>query len=729
MRWQKAARLAIVTFVCAFAGVVFFTMRQRAATPEVTEEIHRIDPGAVLENPDGGEQTFLRPDGSLALRVSFKRHLGYADGRTKLGGVDLTLPDRGGRTINIRSEEADVITSGAVVGAADFRGNVRLTTSDGIALSSEEAKYNESEGIVTIPGAVEFSRGRMKGSGVGATYDHKRDVLWLLDKARVTIAPDATGAGAAEATAGAIGMARAEHYLRLTRTPVVRTTERTIEAEEITVLLRPEDSSIRQAQLRGSSRITAQSTADSMTANDIDLTYAEDGRTLQSAKLMTESVVQLPGPGGSARRITGRTIDMVMTPDGATISTLHASGEVEVDLPGSGDLPSRRIRAATLQSSGASGAGLEAATFEGGVEFVEKRPARGKLGAVERTARSQRLIVATKPGLGDLERAEFLGNVRFTDANGVTAEAPRAVYTLGEDRLELSPMSGVAGPAPTVSDDAMHVQARTIAFSPEGGSLRAETDVRSTIRPRQRNGRKGGKGAPQNPAAAGDQTRMPAILKPDRPVNVTANRLDYDGRAVATYQGNARLWQEQSKVEADTIVLDDSSGDLTARVNVATSMMLDDTDPKTGTRVPTRTTGTADTLVYDDDKRLAVYTGTETTPATMKGAQGDLSANRIELFLKESGSELERAEAYGRVGVQEAQRSAVGDRLTYTTANDTYVMTGKPVEVIDREEQSCKKTVGATLKFRRAVDTIQGEGAHGLTLKTETIACPAERRD
>jgi lipopolysaccharide export system protein LptA len=222
---------------------------------------------------------------------------------------------------------------------------------------------------------------------------------------------------------------------------------------------------------------------------------------------------------------------------------------------------------------------------------------------------------------------------------------------------------------------------------------------------------------------------MPAMLKQDRPVNVTANRLEYDGAAIATYQGSARLWQEQSKIDAGTLILDDRSGDLTARVNVTTTMMLDDTDPKTAKRVPTRTIGTADTFVYDNEKRLAVYTGTESAPATLKGAQGDLSGSRIELYLKESGTELERAEAHGRVTVKEAQRTATGDRLVYTTVNDTYVMTGRPVEVVDREQQACKKTVGAILKFRRAVDTIQGEGAHGLTLKTETIPCPAERRD
>ena len=40
---------------------------------------------------------------------------------------------------------------------------------------------------------------------------------------------------------------------------------------------------------------------------------------------------------------------------------------------------------------------------------------------------------------------------------------------------------------------------------------------------------------------------MPTMLKQDRPVNVTSNRLDYDGVSEATYSGNALLWQDKSQ--------------------------------------------------------------------------------------------------------------------------------------------------------------------------------------
>ncbi|HSC26718.1 MAG TPA: LptA/OstA family protein [Vicinamibacterales bacterium] len=719
MRWQQIARLAIATSVLAFAGIVVFTMRERAAVPEPNEDVRRTAADATFENPDGGSLETARPDGTLAFKLTFKRHLGYRDGRTTFAGVELTLPDRNGRSVTVTAREADVTQTADGLGTADFRGDVRLTTSDGIAMTAGEARYVDREGLVIVPGPLEFSRGRLRGRGVGATYDKNSDVLWLRDRAHVTIAPGEDGSGAADVTAGSIGMVRSENYLRLARDPRVVTDGRIIQADEITVLLRPDGETIQQAQLRGQSRITGdEATAQSMSARDIDLTYAADGRTLEHAHLMNDGVVDLPA-GGGKRRIAAQSIDLSLAPDGTTVTTLSATGSVQVDLPGERDVPAKQIRAARLEASGPPGSGIERATFAGGVEYRETRAARGSLAAVDRSVRSAQLVAGTAPGFGSLERAEFQGGVRFTDGATLTAEASRAVYVPGGDRIELTPLEGMAGPPPTVNDGQIVVQARAIQVAPESRKLRAETNVRSTIHPRrQEAGAKEGKGG-----------RLPAMLSGDRPVNVTADRLEYDGVSVATYSGSARLWQDRSQIDADTIVIDDSSGDLTARTGVTTTMLLEDTDPKTKRRTPTKTVGTADTFVYENVKRLAVYTGSDDALARMTGAQGDLTGERIDLYLKEGGKELERAEAHGRVTVVEDRRTASGDRLIYTAATDTYVLTGTPVEVIDREGQTCKKTIAARLKFQRAVDTIQGEGAHGLRLRTETVPCPTERRD
>ena len=65
----------------------------------------------------------------------------------------------------------------------------------------------------------------MTGSSVGASYDRQRDVLWMLDQAHITVAPDDKGAGGADVTrrGGRLRQARPLHPLRAQREDAPRT--------------------------------------------------------------------------------------------------------------------------------------------------------------------------------------------------------------------------------------------------------------------------------------------------------------------------------------------------------------------------------------------------------------------------------------------------------------------------------------------------------------------------
>ncbi|MCA1559528.1 MAG: LPS export ABC transporter periplasmic protein LptC [Acidobacteria bacterium] len=725
MAWQKHARLGVAAFIILFAATVIIAWRQRKGPPPESAAVQRTDPAAVVEDQGGLYEHFK--EGRLVFSIRSARQLTYADGRSKLLGVTLTLPDRGGRTIEVQSDEANVIKqAGQDIGTARLDGNVRLKTSDGVTMTAGQATYNDADGVLSVPGPVQFQRGRMVGAGVGATYDRNRDVLWLLEQARVTVAPDATGAGSVEATAGAAGLARAEHYLKLTGNGRIKTSGRNIEGTEITLHLTPDDRHIQLMELRGNSRIAGAGPGggpETMSAVDIDLRYGEDGRTLQNAKLTQNAVVQLAGGGPTGRRVAASSIDIAMAPDGATVTNLTATDNVQVDLPGEGEVAPKRIRAQTLVAVGAAGTGLQQATFAGGVEYTETRTGRRDAPAspAERTARSQRLIVQTQPGLGAIQQADFRGNVRFTDGPQVVAEAPRGLYHVERDRIDLSPSDGDPGPAPSVNDGRVFVEARTIEFTVGGRKLKADTNVRSLLQGGQ-------KPSTTATASSPEVSRLPSMLKQDQPVTVTSNKLQYDGSAsTATYEGNARLWQNDTRVEADTIVVDDRTGNLTARGTVRTVMFFADADPKTKQRTLAKTTGRADLLVYEDARRLAVYTGSSAAKANINGPQGDVTGDRIALYLKSDVNELERAEADGAVIVKESVRTAKGSHLTYTAADDRYVMTGAPLEVVEETPPDCKKTVGAILTFQRSADRIDVAGPGGIASVTTPVACAAER--
>ena len=728
MRWQRIARLAIAVVVLVFTAVVAVKLLRPTKPRVPAQATPRVDQKSVAEV---GQLTYTSTDdnGKTNYTINAKRSLTYPDGRQLLDDADIILPDRNGHTMKVhggsmelvmpqggdRKPQTVLVTKG-----------VKLTSDDGLEVTSDQANYDSRTAVVTIPGAVQFTKGRLTGSGVGATYDQNRNVLWLLDRATLNVKPDAAGAGAAEATAKGMGMARNEHFVRLVENAHIVGEGRTLDANEIVLQLLPDDSTLQSVAMRGNSRITGSggaSGANTMSGRDIDLTYAPDGRTLQTAKLVENAVLQFSAEG-STRKVAAAAIDLTMGPDGSTMTALNASQNVTLDLPATADAPAKRITSATLNAGGPKG--LQTATFAGGVVYREFRTGRrGTPPPAERTARSERLIVQTQPGLGALQTADFRGNVHIVDGETV-ADAPRAVHDVARDSFDLSLSAGDPGPQPSLNDGRVLVYAKTINFTIGTQKLHAETDVRSSVQPSRGEPAKGappaqGKGRGATQASA----KMPSMLEQDQPVSATSAKMDYDGAAgVATYTGQAKLWQEKTQVQGDVIVVDDTSGNLTARGHVRSVMFFDEIDTVTKKTQAVQTTATGDTMIYEEARRVATYTTGPTAQAHLVGSQGDVTADRIELFLKEGSKELDRAEAEGKVTVIEGVRTATGQHLTYTPANETYVMTGTPVQVVEKTPKECRISDATTLTFRKAAEAMTMENNRYAPVKFRQ--CPAK---
>jgi lipopolysaccharide export system protein LptA len=132
-------------------------------------------------------------------------------------------------------------------------------------------------------------------------------------------------------------------------------------------------------------------------------------------------------------------------------------------------------------------------------------------------------------------------------------------------------------------------------------------------------------------------------------------------------------------------------------------MLLLQTNDQTKAKEQTPTTGAAADLHYEDAIRRATYT----TNAHLSGTQGDLTADKIELYLDETGDEVERIEGYKTVNLLTTDgRRATGDRMTYFASDERYVMKGVPVKIIEE----CRETTGKTLTFFKSTDRIIVDG-------------------
>ena len=254
---------------------------------------------------------------------------------------------------------------------------------------------------------------------------------------------------------------------------------------------------------------------------------------------------------------------------------------------------------------------------------------------------------------------------------------------------------------PHVVNDQIAVDATTIDLTLEGPKMKANGNVKSELRPASKG---------QN-GSGGNDVKMPGLFKQDKPVIVLANALDYDGTAAAgVYTGAAQLYQGDTSIKGETITIDNKSGNLAASGGVTTTTVLEQvgTDQKTQR---SHSVATSKEMKYEDVDRRLTYL----TDAHMSGPNGDMNAVKIDLYLKPSGDELERAEAFDNVILREQNRETTGTKLIYTTANETYVVTGAPVKIID---ECRRETIGKTLTFNKGTDRIVVDG--GAQIRTQT---------
>ena len=720
--WQRRARSVIALVVVAFAIVVVVALSRRMIQPPA-QPAARTDPGAVVEVTGGRVERFKlsRED----VRVAYERQLTYVNGSSKLMDVTIAADERaGGRSFTVTGKEADVGQSESTI---HIDGDVRLAASDGMSVRTDHASYSDNDGFVRATGPVEFSRGRMAGSGFGMTYDTIRDVLVILDRATVHVAPDERGAGGADIRSGHAAFGRRENNVRFERDVKLQRDGQLTETDAAVAYLTPDQGQIQLMELRGHSRITMETHSagglQELTGRDMDLKYAADGQRLEHAVLMGDGAILLAGAAGAAgRQINASTIDLSLARDGSTPIALAARESVMLTLPAERGLPARTIRSATMDAKGEPARGLTQAQFTGDVEFRE----RG--GDVDRVARAATLDVALKPALAGIQELRFAHGVRFFEAGGegraddrcASGRSSRFQMCAAAIRYDLD--GGVLALTgsepgfvrPRIVNDRIAIDATRIDVALAGPDVKAAGAVKSVV------------------AAGGDgrsksDTRLPSMFKQDKPVNVTADALDYSRTASkATYTGNGQLWQDDTSLKGPSIILDDKTGDLAASGNVTTVTVRDSVRRGRQTE-RVRSIATAADFRYEESAHRATYTG----DAHMNSPDGDMTAAKIELYLKPPGpagpggfleNDLERAEAYDNVTLRDQNRTTTGTRLTYTTADQRYVVTGAPVKVLD---ECRRETIGRTLTYLKSAETITIDGNEQTRTQTTGRAqCP-----
>ena len=517
-----------------------------------------------------------------------------------------------------------------------------------------------------------------------------------------------------------------------------------------------------------------------MRAREMTVTFDETSGAVEQARLAGESTIELVGSaGGRGARISAATMDVIMAPDRGNVTALEAWDDVRLQLPNTPDGAQQEIRAGRLSPDGPPGAEMTAVRLEQNVEYRELGTATNTGAEMSRVIRAERLEARVEEGLSALVEARFLGDVLFEDGTTRRMLADEAVYDVlgglvrlsaggdagrtvtlsdagsdGDDTIDViadvltislirmvaPPLPVEAAPEPTPSApeptppaeaapepapipesiEPAPVVPRAYAItlaghevSLDGSTLEASGNVTSVLTPR-------GDDTPESVSG-----KMPILLDDDREVLVSADAVRYDGNAgQVTYTGQAHLWQGATSFWGDTLTLDDRTGNLIARGNVRTSIQLVRLNETPQRREVSLTYAEADTFVYNEAAKRAVY---ETT-ARLRSEHVDLKADTIEVFLETDGRTLDKLQATGDVKLRLDGRWATGESLVYYEAEGRYEMEGAPVEIVEEVEPvettttappppgaippppSCRSSTGLTLTFYRSTDTVTVDG-------------------
>jgi lipopolysaccharide export system protein LptA len=304
------------------------------------------------------------------------------------------------------------------------------------------------------------------------------------------------------------------------------------------------------------------------------------------------------------------------------------------------------------------------------------------------------------------------------------ATAGKAVYEGAGQWLHLTA-------SPRVDDGGMQLAADKIDVSQQSGDAFAHGNVKATW---LNNGN--GKPAPVGETlSVGGQGPAHAIAQDMQVQRATE---------VATFTGQARLWQQDNSVAAPVIIIDRNQKTLIARSSDASNpvrvvlLSASSLNPPAGASpagaspagaakpsTPSVIRLRGSQLTYSEDDRKALMVGGSFGQVVAETGTATSLSNSVELLLAPAGShasrqgQVERMVSSGQVVVSTQGRRGTGEQLTFKGDTGEYVLTGtasNPPRISD----SARGTVtGEALIFHSRDDSVSIEGG-GHEARTET---------
>jgi lipopolysaccharide export system protein LptA len=585
--------------------------------------------------------------------------------------------------------------------------------------------FNQKSGDAYTRHKVEFNTPQVNGWAQGATYSSRTSTLHLVSQILVNV----TGPSASRLTAASGRITKEPRRVVLDRVDLQRGTQR-IQSNRATLFLNQKNL-MEKVLAEGDVRIAASGqTGVKATGDQAELLFAADQKnTLRSAALSGHVLIEATGAqplAATAGRVTvnfsGRNL----------VASARAEENVRIlqKPSASGNAQQVELTAPRIDFAVAEGRRLENAVTSGAAQITltpldsPDQPTRVTAGVFTARFDNNHLtslhgapdaaITSTIPGRPDRVSTSQTLDVTFKPQGGVDVlrqdggvhyrDGEREAWAEHARYLAAGSMLILTG-SPRLVSQGLTVTAPTLRLDRRSGQAFAEGGVKSTY-------------SDLKPQPGG------ALLASGDPIHVTARAMHAErASGIATYSGDARLWQGPNAIQAATIQFDKEHRKVTAQAGpgkkVAT--VLSQTAPDGKTVLVTIASGG---LTYVDSEHQVHFED----GVLMRSADAIITADKLDVFLAPNSQpdtqqqlgtagRLEKVVAQGHVTVQQPDRRATSDQLTYTAAEDKFVMTGGRPSIFDAERG---QVTGDSLTFFRRDDRVIVEGTDSSPTVTRT---------
>jgi LPS export ABC transporter protein LptC/lipopolysaccharide transport protein LptA len=529
---------------------------------------------------------------------------------------------------------------------AFFQGHVRLTTADGVELTTDQLVYNGQDGRANSQKPVQFKKKDLSGRAQSMGYDANGGELELLGDVFLRSEDEREGA---------------------------------LEIESARALFKRE-----AGEAEFTERVDLRRGSDRLRAAKVTLQGGEDElRRLHAVGdvVVTSSGTALPGSpvskrASGPRELRSQQFEVSLREDRTLEEAVARDDAVLVVMPGKGQARERRtLKGSVLTFRWDEQGRLNELLGQKDTQFLGEPLPPDK--APPRSVKSRNFQALFEPETGELGSVEFNREVVFE--RGVqTARADRGYYDGKESKLSLS-----EEPSLVDREQGSRLEAETIELFTQSGDARARHGVRHTLERRRGSG--------------------PALLGEDETSVISARLFQYEAAAkTARYREGALMRSGRSELRALEIRrVDTGPGQrrLEASGDVVT-LLFPERKPGEPERKPID--ARAQEMSYDEARRRIHYKGDAVL------TQGEVRTKSPEaiLLLARDEPELERLEAFDPVELKQDKRTATGQRAVYTPADKTIHVTGQKVELRDDAQQ----VQGRSLTFFVGDDRILVDG-------------------